>query len=190
MRIKGRRSAISQSMDLFIIIAAVLGVGGVVSASVYNLVNSATNNASIAVVGASVVGGYSEGGAASLPSAIAITVKNNGGSPVTCSSTSACTIVFAGTGISATLTCAPTTCLTSSPVAGPSSWAIGSGTAGPLLFGVGGTGFSLAPGAQTSLIASGITGGGTLTGMPAHGASVTLNIVFGSASTQVTVVAQ
>ena len=177
-------------MDLFIIIAAVLGVGGIVSASVYNLVNSATANSSIAVVGASVVGGYSTGGAAALPSAIALTIKNDGGSPITCSSTSPCTVVFAGTGTSAALSCAPNTCLTSSPGAGANSWGIGSGTSGPVLFSVGGTGFSLAPGAQTSLIAAGVSGGGTLTGMPAHGSSITLNLVFGSASAQVTVVAQ
>ena len=45
-----RRGGISQSMDLFIIVAAVLGVGGVVSASIYNLVTSATTDTSVAVV--------------------------------------------------------------------------------------------------------------------------------------------
>jgi hypothetical protein len=51
------------------------------------------------------------------------------------------------------------------------------------------TGFT--PGAQTSILISGpVFSGATLTGMPTHGSSVTLNVVFGTASAQVTVVAQ
>ncbi len=183
-------------MDLFIIIAAVLGVGGVVSASVYNLVNSATSNASVAVVGASVVGGYSAGGTVAAPSAIAITIKNNGGSPITCTSTT-CSVTLAGTnegtGTPApSINCLPTTCLTSSPTAGPIGWMITGPAVGiPLQFTAGATGFTLAPGAQTSFVVNGMTGTlGSSPSMPAHGASVTLNVIFGTASAQVSVIAQ
>ena len=68
-------------MDLFIIVAAVLGVGGVVSASMYNLVSSATTNSSIAVVGSSVVGAPSP---QSPPGAISITINNDVGTVSNC----------------------------------------------------------------------------------------------------------
>lgn len=172
-------------MDLFIIIAAVLGVGGVVSASIYNLVSSATSNSSIAVVGASIVGAPASD---SPPTAISITVKNNGGSTIDCSA-STCLVTLAGTseGSSpATVTCTGT-CLTSSP----SGWALTTSTANaPLQFDFGSG--TLAPGAETSFAVNGMTIGGTLTGvtMPTHGSSVTLNVVFGPASAEVTVPAQ
>lgn len=172
-------------MDLFIIIAAVLGVGGVVSASIYNLVSSATSNSSIAVVGASIVGAPNS---TSPPGAISITIKNNGGSTITCSP-GTCLVSLAGTdegSTPATVACAGT-CLTSSP----SGWALTSPTANaPLQFNFGST--TLGPGAETSFAVNGMTIGGTLAGvtMPTHGSTVTLNVVFGPASSQVTVPAQ
>ena len=184
MKTSRRRTAISQSMDLFIIIAAVLGVGGVVSASVFNLVTSATSNSSIVVVGASMVGASS---ASSPPAAISVTVKNNGGSTINCSP-STCLVSFAGTNegsTPATVTC-DGPCLTSSPA----GWALTAASAGaPLQFNFG-TG-SLAPGAETTFSVNGMAIGGTLAGvaMPVHGAMVTLYVVFGSSSAQVTVTA-
>ena len=169
-----RRNGISQSMDLFIIIAAVLGVGGVVTASIYNLVSSATADTSIAIVGASL----RAGGAA--PASVAVTVKNNGGSPIACTG-SACQVVIAGTSV-VTPSCTGT-CLVSG---GTLIWALNS-TSGPLTFTA--TGASpLAPGAETSFVVNGPLGG---TGkFWSAGDQITLNVIFGSASAQVTVTSQ
>jgi hypothetical protein len=174
-------------MDLFVIVAAVLGVGGVVSASVYNLVNSATSNSSVMVIGAAVVGASASTGA---PGAISISIKNNGGNPISCTSAT-CVVTFAGTSdgsTPATLTCTSASgCLTSAPA----GWSLTAAVANaPLQFNFGTN--TLAPGAQTSFVVNGMTIGGTTTGvaMPTHGASVTLNVVFGTASAQVTVTAQ
>ena len=169
-----KRSGISQSMDLFIIIAAVLGVGGVVSASVYNLVNSATANTSISIVGVTLKAGPTS------PTALSVSVKNNGGSPITCSG-SACRVVIAGTSVT-TPSCTGS-CLISG---GSLTWALNS-TTGPLTFTATGTS-ALAPGAETSFALNGpITGTGTFW---SAGQSVTLNVLFGSASAQVTVISQ
>jgi hypothetical protein len=174
MKICRRRSAVSQSMDLFIIIAAVLGVGGVVSASIYNLVNSATTDTSIIIVGASLKAG------SPAPTAVSVTVKNNGGSPITCGGSS-CQVVIAGTSVTSP-TCAGS-CLVSG---GTLTWAL-STTNGPLTFtGTGGS--ALAPGAETSFVVNGpLVGTGTFW---SEGEPVTLNVIFGSASAQVTVISQ
>jgi len=173
-------------MDLFIIIAAVLGVGGVVSASIYNLVNSATSNASIAVVGASMVATSSS----TAPSAISLTIKNNGGSTISCSTASSCTVLFAGTntGTGTPPSCPAATCTITSA---PAGWTLAGGLSQPLSFAFSGASLSLAPGTQTSFTLSdtGLTLGTSPT-MPAHGSTVTLNVVFGTASSQVTVTAQ
>jgi hypothetical protein len=185
MKITNQRTAISQSMDLFIIIAAVLGVGGVVTASIYNLVGSATSNSSVAVVGSSIVGAPN---AQSPPSAISVTIKNNGGSTINCSP-STCVVTFAGTNegsTPATVSCSGA-CMTSSPA----GWSLTAAAAGaPLQFNFG-TG-TLSPGSETSFSVNGMTIGGTLTGvaMPTHGSSVTVNVVFGASSAQVTAIAQ
>jgi len=167
-------------MDLFIIIAAVLGVGGVVSASVYNLVNSASSNASIAVVGASLKAGASS---SASPTAISISVKNNGGTPISCSGTT-CQVVFAGTNAgSAAPTCTSPCSITSG---GPETWTLG-GASGPLSFQAGSA--TLAPGQEASFVLN-----GALTTTAASfwtaGSSVTINVLFGPASAQVTVISQ
>ena len=173
MKISKRRRAISQSMDLFIIIAAVLGVGGVVSAAVYNLVNSATANSSVAVVEASLKAG------AAAPTAISVSVKNNGGSPIACTGSS-CEIVIAGTSVTTPSCSGP--CLVSG---GAQTWALSTAT-GPLSFTA--TGPDLAPGEETSFVVNGRVGGtGTFW---SAGEPVTINVLFGSASAQVTVVSQ
>lgn len=173
-------------MDLFIIVAAVLGVGGVVSASVYNLVNSATSNASIAVIGASMVATSST----TAPSAISITIKNNGGSTISCLTATSCVILLAGTntGAGTAPSCPVTTCTI---ISAPLGWALAGGINQPLSFSFGGASLALAPGAQTSFTLSdtGLTLGTSPT-MPTHGSTVTLNVVFGTASSQVTVTAQ
>lgn len=80
MKIASSRSGISQSMDLFIIIAAVLAVGGVVTASIYGLAGSASSNASIQVVQASAQGGSASGSTGI--GLVSITIKNTGSSPL------------------------------------------------------------------------------------------------------------
>lgn len=160
-------------MDLFIIIAAVLGVGGVVSASVYNLVNSATANTSITIVGVSLRAG------ATAPTAISVSVKNNGGSPIACSGAS-CQVVIAGT--SATVASCTSPCIVSG---GTQTWAVGS-AAGPLTFFATGTN-ALAPGEETSFVVNGPLPSGTYW---TAGEPVTVSALFGSASAQVTVISQ
>jgi hypothetical protein len=181
MRISGRHTAISQSMDLFIIIAAVLGVGGVVSASIYNLVNSATATASIVVVGASLRAGATS---TASPTAISFSVKNNGGSSISCTP-STCQVVFAGTGVGTTAPACTAPCTITS--GGPETWTLGGANA-PLTFQAGSAAFS--PGAQTSFVLNGALSSLTAGSFWASGASVTINVLFGSASAQVTVVSQ
>lgn len=175
-----RRRAISQSMDLFIIVAAVLGVGGVVSASVYNLVNSASSNSSVTVVGASLRAGAT---ASASPMAISVSVKNNGGSPITCTSSS-CQVVFAGTNAGSAVPSCASPCTIAS--GGPETWTLG-GANGPLSF-VTGTA-TLGPGQEASFVLN-----GALTTTAATfwtpGSSVTINVLFGSASAQVTVISE
>ena len=169
-----RRSGISQSMDLFIIIAAVLGVGGVVTASIYNLVESATANTSVTVVGVTLKAGPA------APIAVSVTVKNNGGSPITCSP-SACQVVLAGTNV--TSPACSGSCLVSG---GTLTWTL-SPASGPLTFVATGAS-ALPPGAETSFVVNGPIGGtGTFW---SAGEPVTLNVIFGSASAQVTVISQ
>ena len=182
MKITRRRKAISQSMDLFIIIAAVLGVGGVVTASVYNLVSAATTNSSISIVGVSLKAGATS---ANSPVAVTVSIKNNGGSPIDCQSTTSCEVVFAGT-TSGTGTISCGSCTLAS--GGPLTWQV-SGTTGPLTFDLTTPG-QLAAGAQTSFVLSGpLTFTGTA-GFWSDGSPVTINVLFGSASAQVTVVSQ
>jgi hypothetical protein len=176
-------------MDLFIIVAAVLGVGGIVSASIYNLVNSATSNSSVVVVGASLKAGAS---ASSSPTAISISIKNDGGSPVSCTP-STCQVVFAGTntGTTSPPACAAPCSITSG---GPGVWSVGGpeGTAAannPLIFQT--NAFVLQPGAQTSFVLNAAlsTVGTSPTFWPS-GSSVTVNVLFGSTSAQVSVTSQ
>lgn len=189
MKISGRRKAISQSMDLFIIIAAVLGVGGVVSASVYNLVSSATSNSSIAIVGASLKAGALS---ANSPVAISLSIKNNGGSPISCSPAN-CQVVFAGTntGTATAPACASPCTITSG---GQAVWSVGGpgGTAAannPLTFET--NTFTLSPGAQASFVLNGpLSTIGTGPMFWTSGGAITVNILFGSATAQVTVVSQ
>ena len=161
-------------MDLFIIIAAVLGVGGVVSASIYSLVSGATANTSISIVGASLRAGPT------APTAVSVTVKNDGGSPITCGA-GACQVVIAGTSV--TSPACTGSCLVSG---GTLTWALGTAD-GPLTFTATG-GSPLPPGGETSFVVDGPIGGtGTFW---SAGEPVTLNAIFGSASAQVTVTSQ
>jgi hypothetical protein len=188
MKINRKRSAISQSMDLFIIVAAVLGVGGIVTASVYNLVNSATANASVSVVSASVRAGQD---ALHSPTAISISIKNNGGSPINCTNKT-CQIAFTGTdtGLSTAPSCVAPCSIT---YGGPATWTVGGPnghpTAGyPLTFET--NNFTLSAGAQTSFVLNGPLSTGTTPTFWTTGSSVTVNVLFGSAAVQVAVTSQ
>jgi hypothetical protein len=175
-------------MDLFIIVAAVLGVGGIVSASVYNLVTSATSNSSIAVVEASARAGTA---ANSSPTAITISIKNDGSSPISCTA-STCQVVFSGTntGTNNAPTCAAPCSITSG---GPGTWTVG-GPSGiptpnnPLTFET--NTFTLPPGAQTSFVLNGPLTAGNSASFWASGASVTVGALFGSAAVQIAVASQ
>jgi hypothetical protein len=101
MKIAAKRSGISQSMDLFIIIAAVLAVGGVVTAAIYGLANSATQNSSLQIVSATVHPGTV---------GATIAVKDNGGSSLASATPS--TSITGATGGTPAVTCAPTACPT------------------------------------------------------------------------------
>lgn len=176
-------------MDLFIIVAAVLGVGGVVSASVYNLVSSATSSTSIVVVGAALKAGASS---SASPVAISISIKNNGGNPISCTR-STCQVVFAGTntGTTAAPACATPCSVTSG---GPGTWSIG-GPGGnlsadnPLTFET--DTFTLPAGGQTSFVLNGaLSAVGTSPTFWTTGASVTVNVLLGSASAQIGITSQ
>lgn len=73
-----RKRAITQTLDLFILIAAVLGVGAIVTATLFSLVGAATTNANIQVVTASATGGAPSG--STSIAAFSITIKNAGSS--------------------------------------------------------------------------------------------------------------
>lgn len=189
MKIGRKRSAISQSMDLFIIIAAVLGVGGIVTASVYSLVNSATSNSSIVVVGASLRAGAGPG---SSPVAISLSIKNDGGSAISCTP-STCQVVFAGTDTGGTdpPACSAPCSITSG---GSAVWSLGGpgGTPSaslPLTFET--DTFTLGPGSETSLVLNGeLSTVGSSPTFWAAGAAVTVDVLFGSASSQISVTSQ
>lgn len=181
MKINHQRKAISQSMDLFIIIAAVLAVGGVVTAAVYSLAGSASTNSSIQVVSVSLTGGASS---SASPVAFAITIKNTGSSAITCAPTT-CLVTFAGASVStAAPTCPAATC---SIISSPSGWVVMTATSGPLNFN--GGSMTVAAGAQTTLVLTGALTTATFAGMPVHnsGTAQTINIVFGTASASTTV---
>lgn len=189
MKVSGQRIAISQSMDLFIIIAAVLGVGGIVSASVFSLVNSATASTSIVIVGAFLRAGPA---LEASPVVISLSLKNNGGSPITCTA-STCQVVVAGTN---TGTGTPPSC--SAPCSmvsgGPGVWSVG-GPGGtptpnaPLTFET--NDFTLPPGGETSFVLnSPLSALGESPSFWVAGTQVTVSVLFGSASAQVAVTSQ
>lgn len=81
MKTATTRPAVSQSLDLFIIIGVVLAVGGVVATSATGLIGAATSVPSLQLVSFSLLGtpaGTVDGGAT-----LSLTLKNVGGSTVT-----------------------------------------------------------------------------------------------------------
>jgi hypothetical protein len=86
-------------MDLFIIIAAVLGAGGVVTAAIYGLVNGNASTVSMQFSTASVVS------SASNNPLVTVSMKNTGSASYTCSASS-CVVTLSNLH----WTTAPTTC--------------------------------------------------------------------------------
>ena len=147
-------------MDLFIIIAAVLAVGGIVTAAVYTLANSASSSSTLQVTESVLVGGSS-------PS-LTLVVKNTGTATIP-SGTATIALNLAGaTGCTDSMT-GSTTWSGACTGAAPLTW---TGTA------------SLAPVAQMSFA---VTFGGTVPTITSGAAySVTANLGSVSASIKLT----
>ena len=162
-------------MDLFIIIAAVLGIGGVVTAAAYGLVSSGASSSSAQLAAASLSGGPSSGPGTFT---LAITLKNIGTSPVTLSAGSPLNVTITGVKGAAASTCSQS---------GSVAWSSAHCTSTGSLVDWSLTSGTIAPGQQVSLIATMTTTG---TNPVVSGNSYTLNVLFGGSSTSVKVTAQ
>jgi hypothetical protein len=172
MKTNLKRKGISQSMDLFIIIAAVLGIGGVVTASVYGLIGASSTNSSVLIVQGSVQGSATSGTITSFT----ITVKNSGSATV---AGGTMTITLGGSKQPATPVTVP------APSGSTGTWTTGGAASSPVA--LTGTSVTLAPGQQVAVslgTISGLTTGYT-TGTP-----YTITVTYGSAQTSITLTAQ
>jgi hypothetical protein len=170
MKINAKRSAISQSIDLFIIIAAVLAVGGVVTATIYGLAGSASSNSAIQVVQASAQGG----GATSINS-FSITVKNMGSTTI---SSGTMTVTLGGSKQPSTPVATP------APTCSSGTGSLGGSAGNPVQ--VICSSVTLAPGAQVAISVgpvSGLTTGWT------PGTTYQVTVTFGSAQATINVIA-
>ncbi len=170
MKIARNRRAISQSLDLFIIIAAVLAVGGIVTAAVFSLAGSATTNSFVGVVQVQAAGGTVTGAINSF----SITVKNTGSSTIT----GIMTITLGGTTQPATPVTLP------APTGSDGTWALGGAATFPVQ--LTGTTVTLTPGEQVAVSQGAITG---LTTGWTIGTKYTVTVAFGSAQQSITVTA-
>ncbi|MBI3858811.1 MAG: hypothetical protein HY296_01010 [Thaumarchaeota archaeon] len=175
MKILHSRKAISQSMDLFIIIAAVLGIGGVVTAATYGLVSSGASSTTAEILASTLTGGPPSGGGTFT---LSLTIKNVGTTPVTLSATSPINVTITGVKGVASSSCTQSGSLTwgSAHCLLPASlvdWVVTSGT--------------VTPGQQVSLIATMTTTG---TNPVVSGGSYAVNVLFGASSTSVKLNAQ
>lgn len=169
-------------MDLFIIIAAVMAVGGVVTASVYGLAGSASSNASVQVVQASAAGGAPS--SSSSINSFSITVKNTGSTTIT----GTLTIALGGSKQPAALvtTPVPTTSVSGAATAG-GAWTLGGTSGNPVLL-VSSSTLSLPPGTQVAVSE------GTLALVTAGngwniGTTYPITVTFNGAQTTINVVA-
>ncbi len=180
MKTNQRRKAISQSLDLFIIIAAVLGIGGIVTGAAYSLANSAATSTSIQIVQAATAGGT-----ATSINAFSITIKNTGTSTINCSTNAPCEVVLVDAKQGSTPVTSPSP--SGSTSAGASaSWTISGDASGPVTFVT--TSMTLSPGQQVSLTEGTLT----LTGGEGYvtGTEETVSVLFGPASAQINLIAQ
>jgi archaellum component FlaF (FlaF/FlaG flagellin family) len=165
-----RRTAISQSIDLFIIIAAVLAVGGVVTAAIYGLAGSASTNSSIQVVQAA-----AQGGGATAINSFSITVKNTGSTTI---SLGTVTVTLRGSVQPASPVTSPT------PTCSTGTGSLGGSAASPVQ--VICSSVTLAPGAQVAISEGPISG---LTTGWTPGATYQVTVTLGSAQTSINVIA-
>jgi hypothetical protein len=91
MKIQSRRTAISQSLDLFIIIGAVLAVGGIVTSSVFGLVNGNAQSTAMQITAISAAG--SAPASSTGLNSFMVTLKNIGSAAIS----GTLTITLAGT---------------------------------------------------------------------------------------------
>lgn len=185
MKIDQRRAAISQSLDLFIIIGAVLAVGGVVTSSVFGLVNGNSQNTAFQVTSISATGGTG-GASGTLVNSFNIVLKNIGSSSI--KGPMAITLVGANGGASppSCTSVAPTVVTTSGSTAG-ANWSVACSTNASVTINGPSTGTAtLAPGGQISVSVGSIPS--SATGTPwAPGVVQTVTITFGVASASATV---
>jgi hypothetical protein len=171
-----KRSAISQSLDLFIIIGAVLAVGGIVTTSVYGLVNANSQSTAMQVTSISAAGGTGS----NLLNSFTIVVKDIGSASLT----GKMTVTLVGTNsISAINSSIPTVATTTGSTTGP--WSIVSAANSVVTLTT--ADVSLAPGGQISISIGSIadTGLGQVAWQP--GAVQTVSVTLGVASTTATV---
>lgn len=95
------RSAISQSLDLFIIIGAVLAVGGIVVSTATGLIGAATTTPPLQLVQYQLVGSSSAGN----PDSLTLTLKNVGTSTLAIGSSFSVTLNTNSVTTSASTTC-------------------------------------------------------------------------------------
>ena len=155
-------------MDLFIIIAAVLGIGGVVTAATYGLVSSGASSSSVQIMSSSLAGAPASGAGTFT---LALALKNVGTSPVTLSASSP---------INVTITMVKGVAGSSCTQSGSVSWSSAHCTSNASLVDWVVTSGTVAPGQQVSLIATMTTTG---TNPVVSGGSYTINILFGASST-------
>ncbi|MDG6918609.1 MAG: hypothetical protein JRN62_04135 [Nitrososphaerota archaeon] len=167
-----RRRAITQTLDLFILIAAVLGVGALVITALYGLVGAATTNASIQVVTASATGGATSG--SNSITALSITVKNSGSSNLP---SNTMYIELGGTSGSPTYTSGSILC---NDVASGTAAVYGTSVA------IECSSVALAQGAQESIV---LLNPITMTVGWNEGTSYQVTVVYGNTQTSVTVTA-
>jgi hypothetical protein len=166
-----RRSGISQSLDLFIIIAVVLAAGGIVAAAASGLIGAATSQSTLQATESTLVGG---------PAAVlTLQLKNVGTSTISVSSGS---VTIAGiTALTAAATCG-------APTVSAGIWGAGTCAVAATTIPYTNTGaITLAPGGQLSFSAT-ITGGAP---QPiVSGTTYPVTYIFGSVSNTLKLTAQ
>jgi hypothetical protein len=165
-------------MDLFIIIAAVLGVGGVVTAAVFGLANSGSTTMTLQVVSSTLVGGPSSTTNGST-STLALSLKNLGTSTIVLSPTNFLNVTTSQKGV-------PTA---TSSVAGSVTWtAQHINTAGSLI-GASSVSGTVQPGGQVTLLLT-ITTSNSTPAPFTSGTQYTVNVYLPGYTTSLKLVAQ
>ncbi len=181
MKISNKRSAISQSMDLFIIIAAVLAAGGVVVTALSGLIGAAASQSNVTLTGISV---------ASAGNSLSLTLKNTGTSSISIGASDAITISGLSVTTSTSTSCpAPTSYAGNTAVSWTGTTSAGAcnvaGTATSIKFAASGP-VSLLPGQLLSFTADPVFSSSVFT----SGSSYTVAITGPSISISENVVSQ